>query len=117
MLKGAPTAGLAVTNVSPDNLLVTVQGPTTQVEQALKVTINDYQRDDGSVFRSNDRDATVPGGLNIQAVSGLSTYDRAITHGLRPLSGTTPTQLCSWDERVLPGRLHGAGIVRDGRRL
>jgi len=88
----ATSAGLAVTNVSPDNLLVTVQGPTTRVEQALKVTINDYQRDDGSVFRSNDRDATVPGGLNIQAVSGLSTYDRTISHGLRPLPGTTPTQ-------------------------
>jgi len=90
-------AGLTVTAVSPDNLLVSIQGTTTQIEQALKVTINDYQRDDGSTFRSNDRDATVPGGVNIQAISGLSTYERAVTnraprdlHNVGGINGYTP---------------------------
>lgn len=73
----ATSTGLTVTDTGPDNLLVTVQGTTTKIEQALGVTINDYQRDDGSTFRSNDRDATIPADLDIRAVSGLSTYAQA----------------------------------------
>jgi len=79
----ATGAGLAVSGVSPDNLLVSVQGTTDKVEKALGVTINDYERADGSLFRSNDRDATVPAGLDIQAVSELSTYDRPVHADIR----------------------------------
>jgi len=71
----AVNAGLAVTAVSPDNLLVTVRGTTRMAERALGVGINDYSYK-GRDFRANDRDATVPAGLAISAISGLSTLHR-----------------------------------------
>ncbi len=71
----ATSVGLSVTSVSPDNLLVVARGTTGQVEQALSVTINDYQSN-GLDYRSNDRDATVPADLHIRAISGLSTIHR-----------------------------------------
>ena len=71
----AVNAGLAVTAVSPDNLLVTVRGTTRTAERALGVGINDYSYR-GRDFRANDRDATVPAGLAISAISGLSTLHR-----------------------------------------
>ncbi len=71
----ASGAGLSVDAVSPDNLLVTVHGPAHQVEQALHVVVNDY-RDAAHSFYSNDRDATVPGDLDIRAISGLTTIHR-----------------------------------------
>ena len=71
----ASGAGLSIDAVSPDNLLVTVHAPAHQVEQALHVVVNDY-RDATHSFYSNDRDATVPGELDIRAISGLTTIHR-----------------------------------------
>lgn len=61
--------------------------PRGRAQKALHVTINDYQRTDGSAFRSNDHDATVPGGLDIQAVVGLDTYAQAATTNVRTYNG------------------------------
>jgi len=83
----ATGAGLTVTSVSPDNLLVSVQGTTPQVEHAFNVTINDYDRGDGSTFQSNDRDATVPANLDVQAVTGLSDYEQPVVANLPVNSG------------------------------
>jgi len=71
----ATGAGLRVERVSPDNLLVTVRGAAGVVERALGVTLDDYSAA-GQSFTSNDRDATVPAGLDVRAISGLSTLHR-----------------------------------------
>jgi len=71
----ATAAGLTVQSVSPDHLLVTAQAPAGTVERALGVTINSYALD-GRTIRSNDRDPSVPDGLDIRAISGLSTIHR-----------------------------------------
>ncbi len=71
----ATSAGLTVDAISPDNLLMTVKGTTALVERALNVKINDYSLS-GRVFMSNDRDPSVPGGLQIRAISGLTTIHR-----------------------------------------
>ena len=77
----AAGGGLTVAQTSPDRQLVLVAGATRQVEAALGVTINTYQLpgqagQPGRAFRANDRDPVVPGGLDIRAISGLSTYDQ-----------------------------------------
>jgi len=85
----ATGASLTVRAVSPDHLLVTVQGTTGAVERALGVRINDYHAQ-GRDFRSNDRDATAPAGLDIRAISGLSTLRRfhtKLTHASTFRSG------------------------------
>jgi len=85
----ATGAGLAVGAVSPDHLLVTVRGTTGAAERALGVRIDDYHAQ-GRDFRSNDRDATVPAGLDIRAISGLSTLHRfhtTLTHASTLRSG------------------------------
>jgi subtilase family serine protease len=68
--------GLDVTGASPDHLLVYVRASTAAVEHAFGVTINSYSLDRRE-FHSNDRDPSVPAGLSIEAVSGLSNYDVA----------------------------------------
>jgi hypothetical protein len=66
--------GLTVSGVTPDNLLVHVQGTVTDAERAFGVTINDY-REGTRTFYANDRDPSTPPGLGIHWVSGLSDYD------------------------------------------
>ena len=68
----AAAAGLQVSAVSPDHLLVTVRATTGAVEQALGVRVNTYSLH-GRVFQANDHDPTVPANLTIRAISGLST--------------------------------------------
>ena len=68
--------GLQPIFTSGDNTLITLQGSTSAVEGALQVTINDYRQADGTLFYSNDRDATVPAALGITAVSGLNSVPR-----------------------------------------
>jgi len=71
----AATAGLQAGAVSPDHLLVTVGGTAGAIEQALGVRISTYSLR-GRVFRANDHDPVVPTGLDIRAISGLSTLHR-----------------------------------------
>ncbi len=68
----ATGAGLRVVSTSPDNLLITVQGTTTQAEGAFGTRINDYQLG-GRTVRANAADPAVPAGLDIRAVSGFAT--------------------------------------------
>jgi len=81
----ATAASLTVQSVSPDHLLVTAQAPAGTVERALGVTINSYALD-GRTIRSNDRDPSVPDGLDIRAISGLSTIHRF--HVMAPRAAT-----------------------------
>jgi len=107
----ATAAGLTVQSVSPDHLLVTAQAPAGTVERALGVTINSYALD-GRTIRSNDRDPSVPDGLDIRAISGLSTIHRfrpGRTRGDEPAAGHTRG-------RLLPQRLPRRLQRRAGRR-
>ena len=79
----ATAAGLTVGAVTPDHLLLTVGGTTRQVAQALGLDIADY-RWGARVFMSNDRDPVVPGGLDIRAISGLTTIHRFRTFRRTP---------------------------------
>lgn len=79
----ATGAGLTVLNVSPDNLIVTVSGTTAQVESALGVVINDYRRADGSPFYATTSAASVPAALDIESITGLSSYDRPVPANIR----------------------------------
>jgi hypothetical protein len=85
----ARDAGLTVTYITPDNLLVSIKASTTRIEKALRVTINDYRLPNGYTFRSNDRPPTVPASLSIRSILGLSTYQRPMLPG--PLVAPTPT--------------------------
>src|SRR5215467_6096370 len=51
---------LAVTGVSPDNLLVHVRARSGDAERAFGVKINNYSTGRGRQFFANDRDPTVP---------------------------------------------------------
>jgi subtilase family serine protease len=66
--------GLTTVYVSPDNLIITMRGPTARVAAAFKVAIDDYRAPNRGVFYSNDRDPSVPASLSIQSVSGLNDY-------------------------------------------
>jgi len=71
----AERAGLRVDVVSPERLLVTARGTTSQVQRLLGVTIDDYSLPDRR-FYSNDRDPAVPSDLNVVAISGLTSLSR-----------------------------------------
>ncbi len=71
----AERAGLRVSAVSPERLLVTARGTTSQVQRLLGVTIDDYSLP-GRRFYSNDRDPVVPSDLNVVAISGLTSLAR-----------------------------------------
>ncbi len=81
----ATSAGLQVNSVSPDHLLVGVQGTTAQIERALSVQLSDY-RLGTRTFLANDRDATVPNGLDVRAISGLTTIKQFHMFQTRPLT-------------------------------
>ena len=66
--------GIAVLGASANNLVVRAQGSVAQFQRAFGVTIGDYTAN-GRVFYSNDRDPTVPSGLNVNWVSGLSNFN------------------------------------------
>ncbi|HEY8764394.1 MAG TPA: Ig-like domain repeat protein [Solirubrobacteraceae bacterium] len=65
---------LVVTGASRDNLLVHVQAKTSDLENAFGVAINDYTTG-ARTFHANDRAPSVPAGLDINWVSGLSNAD------------------------------------------
>lgn len=56
----AQAEGLAITDTSPDRMMLTASGTVARVENALAVKINDYQRPDGTSFYAPDRDPAVP---------------------------------------------------------
>jgi kumamolisin len=66
--------GLHVVRVSPDNLLVKAKATVSDLERVFNVQIDNYQHN-GREFYANDRDPSVPAGLNINWVSGLSNFN------------------------------------------
>jgi Pro-kumamolisin, activation domain/Bacterial Ig-like domain (group 3) len=66
--------GLSVLNSSATNLIVHAKGPVKTLQRAFGVTINNYVRN-GRAFHANDRDPTVPAGLDVHWISGLSNFN------------------------------------------
>jgi len=73
--------GLDVTTVSPDNLIVGVQGTVGAVEQAFGVSIDQY-RADGVSFHSATSDPSVPATLDISSISGLDNLTKYTASGI-----------------------------------
>jgi hypothetical protein len=82
-------AGLRVTGVSPDNLIVSAEATTATAEHAFGVVLNDY-REGGRTFYSNDVAPAVPAGLGVQWVSGLSNNAVLRAFNQRPNGAATP---------------------------
>ena len=66
-------AGLTVTQLYPNRLLVDLAGSVGAIEKALNVQINNY-RDGTKTFFSNNRDPVLPASVNnvVESVEGLS---------------------------------------------
>jgi hypothetical protein len=66
--------GLTVTHRYPNRLLVDAEGPVSQIQTALGVTINRYKLNGAAVF-SNDRDPVIPASLSgiVLSVMGLNS--------------------------------------------
>ncbi len=77
----AQAQGLAVTSVSPDDLLVRVTGSTSALGAALGVTFDRFRAANGSTYVSSASTAALPSSLagDVSAIVGLS--DLARTHG------------------------------------
>ncbi|HEX4491248.1 MAG TPA: protease pro-enzyme activation domain-containing protein [Acidimicrobiia bacterium] len=79
-------AGLRVTSVSPDRLLVSVQGSTDAIERAFSVSVGDY-REGARDFYSNDVAPAVPASLGIRWISGLDDYAVARSYAVAAVRG------------------------------
>ena len=66
--------GVTVIDHSATNLIVHTTAPVKTLESAFGVTINDYERN-GRAFHANDRNPSVPAGLDVHWVSGLSNFN------------------------------------------
>ncbi len=86
--------GLTVTNVSPDNLIIGVEGSVSRVEGAFGVSIEGFHYGSRS-FYANTANPTVPSNLSISWVGGLN--DAAVIEAARssdhPASGYSPNDL------------------------
>jgi photosystem II stability/assembly factor-like uncharacterized protein len=82
------SSGFRITHVGADRLSLTASASTAKVEKALHVRIDDYVKPASTfekvrvhpyVFYANTSDPTVPAGLGLQSISGLSDVDRFFT--------------------------------------
>ncbi|HEU5226552.1 MAG TPA: S53 family peptidase [Ktedonobacteraceae bacterium] len=73
--------GLSVKNVASNNLLIDVAGTVSQVQQAFKVQINDYQLGK-QTFYANATQPQIPGKLHafVSSLSGLDSSVRFQAH-------------------------------------
>ena len=86
--------GLTVTNVSPDNLIIGVEGSVSKVEGAFGVSIESF-RDGNRSFYANTANPTVPSNLSISWVGGLNdaAVIEAAHSSVHPASGYSPNDL------------------------
>jgi kumamolisin len=66
--------GLTVLNSSATNLVVHATGSVKTLEHAFGVTIDDYNLN-GRSFFANNRDPSVPAGLDVNWITGLSNFN------------------------------------------
>lgn len=66
--------GYRVNYISPDNLSITARATAQVIDTTLHVGMRRYRTRGGIVFDSANRNPSVPTGLGLQSISGLSTY-------------------------------------------
>jgi hypothetical protein len=82
----AQSNGLTVARTYTARNLLTVTAPASTIEQTFFVTLNVYQRPDGSLFFAPANDPSVNFSIPILHVSGLDSFSTP-----RPMGGTSPT--------------------------
>jgi subtilase family serine protease len=95
----ARAKGLTVGKTFNNRALVEVRGTADKIETAFHVTLNTYERLDGSLFHAPDREPSLDLGTPVLHIGGLENYvlprkamrtrplDRSSTH---PLAGSAP---------------------------
>lgn len=84
-------AGLRVTGIAPNRLLIDASGSVGQVEQALGITIGRYQLGNTTYF-APDRDPMLPDNIAplVQNIGGLDSFFRMTSHVRIGHPGQTP---------------------------
>ena len=83
--------GLYVTGQSPNGAILHVTGTVKAVEDALNLSINDYQNADGTVFFAPANDPSIPAPLagKVLAIAGLDNLPKFMAHshpGVLPMA-------------------------------
>ncbi len=86
--------GLTVTSQSPNGLVLNVSGTVPSVEQAFGVTINNYQKNDGTTFFTTAVDPVIPPQMvgKINSIGGLDNAVKFHSHSYSaaPAAGSSP---------------------------
>ena len=88
----AASAGLTVTRVSSDDLLVTLSGSDAALDAALGVTLESFRAADGSTFVSATGTASLPASIasDVSAIEGLSSLGRTQSDLVQRSATETP---------------------------
>jgi len=104
-------AGLTVTNLYPNRLVVDLAGPVGRIEKALGVQINNY-RLGAKTFFANDRDPVLPTSLSgiVTSVEGLSSLQTMFPASPTPHEPASPAYVAG------PVAAMGAHAAANGSR-
>ena len=93
----AKAQGLTVTATTPNRMLVEVEGKASDVENAFRVSLHNYQHPtEGRTFFAPDSEPSVSSSLPILEISGLNNYNRPHHHyHLRPGATNAPAATAS----------------------
>ncbi|HVZ79374.1 MAG TPA: S53 family peptidase [bacterium] len=72
----ARAEGLKITGTFANRLALSVEGPSVTVERVFRVQLNDFQRQDRSLFYGPDRDPSLDWNQPVAAVAGLDDAER-----------------------------------------
>lgn len=88
----AQARGLTVRNQYPSRNFLVVSGTAASVESAFRVTLNNYQRADGTVFFAPANEPSLDLDVPVMHLTGLDNW--AIMHRQVPGGGTGPAGYC-----------------------
>ena len=99
VIRFAEANGLAVVGVHPNRVVLDVEGSASDIERAFQVTLRTYRHPaEARDFFSPDGEPSVPAGLSVVTVEGLSDYalPKPLLHPAmavqgKPLSGSGPS--------------------------
>ena len=77
----ARSNNLTITKIHEGKVILDVRGTASDIQKAFNVNLNQYQRFDGSVFYSADREPSVDLDVPVAHVSGLDSYSRPMPTG------------------------------------
>jgi len=109
------------TTLSPDRLLLTVDGPASEVGPAFGTSFHDYVRDDGTQFISHPTAAELPGDVPWTGVYGLGNatpLSPAVASSTGSVALAGPAAGCSGSATYEPCQLRNTynftGVLDDG---